>query len=99
MELYLRWLEKYEMQKDEDPPVGLILCADKNEEHIQLLRLDETGIRVARYLTQLPPKHQGIQFLQLLILVFQQPPLKFIEGRKFENRSDRKAEYGGRQNF
>lgn len=56
MELYLRWLEKYEMQKGEEKPLGLILCADKSEEHIQLLRLDESGIRVARYLTQLPPK-------------------------------------------
>jgi len=27
MELYLRWLEEYEMQPDEEPPIGLILCA------------------------------------------------------------------------
>jgi hypothetical protein len=34
----------------------LILCADKSEEHVKLLRLDQSGIRVARYLTQLPPR-------------------------------------------
>ena len=29
MELYLRWLERHEMQSEEKPPIGLILCADK----------------------------------------------------------------------
>ena len=56
MELYLRWLEKYEVQPGEEPPVGLILCAGKSEEQIELLRLSEGGIRVAAYLTELPPK-------------------------------------------
>ena len=68
MELYLRWLEKYEMQPGEEPPVGLILCAGKSEEEIALLRLSEGGIRVAAYLTDLPPKkvlekrlHEAVQ--------------------------------------
>jgi hypothetical protein len=56
MELYLRWLEKYEMESGENTPIGLILCAGKNEEHIELLQLEKSGIRVAEYLTELPPK-------------------------------------------
>jgi predicted nuclease of restriction endonuclease-like (RecB) superfamily len=56
MELYLRWLEKHETGPDEEPPVGLILCEDKGEEQIELLQLDRSGIRVAAYLTELPPK-------------------------------------------
>jgi predicted nuclease of restriction endonuclease-like (RecB) superfamily len=56
LELYLRWLEKYEMESGEETPIGLILCADKSDEHVELLRLDESGIRVASYLTELPPK-------------------------------------------
>jgi predicted nuclease of restriction endonuclease-like (RecB) superfamily len=56
MELYLRWLEKHEMRPTEAPPIGLILCADKSEEHVELLRLEESGIRVAQYLTELPPR-------------------------------------------
>ncbi|MDB2687134.1 PDDEXK nuclease domain-containing protein [Mariniblastus sp.] len=55
MELYLRWLEKYEMQEGEEAPLGLILCADKSSEKIELLRLDQSGIHVATYLTELPP--------------------------------------------
>jgi predicted nuclease of restriction endonuclease-like (RecB) superfamily len=56
MELYLRWLEKYETEPGEEPPLGLILCAGKSDEHIELLQLDQSGIRVAAYLTELPPK-------------------------------------------
>jgi predicted nuclease of restriction endonuclease-like (RecB) superfamily len=56
MELYLRWLEKHEMQPGEEAPLGLILCADKEDEHVELLQLDQSGIRVASYLTALPPR-------------------------------------------
>jgi predicted nuclease of restriction endonuclease-like (RecB) superfamily len=56
MELYLRWLDKHERQPHENPPLGLILCADKNEEQIELLQLAEGSIRVATYLTELPPR-------------------------------------------
>jgi predicted nuclease of restriction endonuclease-like (RecB) superfamily len=54
MELYLRWLEKYEMVEGENLPIGLILCSGKNEEHIELMRLEESNIRVAEYMTKLP---------------------------------------------
>lgn len=56
MELYLRWLDKHERQPHENPPLGLILCADKNEEQIELLQLTEGSIRVATYLTELPSR-------------------------------------------
>jgi predicted nuclease of restriction endonuclease-like (RecB) superfamily len=56
MELYLRWLEKHEAEPGEGSPIGLILCEEKGEEQIELLRLDRSGIRVASYLTDLPPK-------------------------------------------
>lgn len=68
VELYLRWLEKHEMQQGENKPLGLILCTHKNEEHVQLLQLDKSDIRVADYLTELPEKkllenklHQSIE--------------------------------------
>nr|WP_289501232.1 PDDEXK nuclease domain-containing protein [Gloeocapsopsis sp. IPPAS B-1203] len=56
MELYLRWLAKYEQESDEQPPLGIILCAGKKQEMIELLELDSSGIHVAEYLTVLPPK-------------------------------------------
>ena len=56
MELYLRWLNKYERKANEGEPLGIILCADKKQERIELLELDKSGIHVAQYLTQLPPQ-------------------------------------------
>ncbi|MEM6252190.1 MAG: PDDEXK nuclease domain-containing protein [Cyanobacteria bacterium P01_D01_bin.156] len=56
MELYLRWLNRYDRQPDEEPPLGIILCAGKKQEQIELLELDQSGIHVAEYLTILPPK-------------------------------------------
>lgn len=68
MELYLRWLEKNEMQTGEQTPIGLILCAEGNKEQIELLQLHKAGIKVAEYLTELPSKkllqqklHQAIE--------------------------------------
>ena len=54
MELYLRWLDKHERRSDEGSPIGLILCAGKKQERIELLELDQSGIHVAEYITTLP---------------------------------------------
>jgi len=56
MELYLRWLEKYDTRPEENPPLGIILCSSKDQAEIELLRLDNSGIRIAEYLTELPPR-------------------------------------------
>ena len=56
MELYLRWLEKYEQNDHEESPIGLILCAEGNNEQIELLQIEKSGINVAKYLTDLPDK-------------------------------------------
>ncbi|MEY4876724.1 MAG: hypothetical protein RL708_1873 [Bacteroidota bacterium] len=58
MELYLKWLDKYEKREDELPPVGLILCAESSREQIELLEMHKDGIMVAEYLTELPPKKE-----------------------------------------
>jgi len=56
LELYLRYLEKHDTIDGENKPVGLILFTGKNQEHIELLQLDKSNIKVAEYLTLLPPK-------------------------------------------
>jgi predicted nuclease of restriction endonuclease-like (RecB) superfamily len=56
MELYLRYLERHEQMEGENPPIGLNLCTGKNQEHIELLQVDQSNIRVAEYLTILPPQ-------------------------------------------
>ncbi len=49
IELYLRWLDQYEKQQGEESPIGLILCASKSEEQIELLELNRSGIQIASY--------------------------------------------------
>lgn len=56
MELYLRWLARHEQEAGENPPLGIVLCAGKQQEQIELLELDGSGIHVAEYLTVLPPR-------------------------------------------
>jgi predicted nuclease of restriction endonuclease-like (RecB) superfamily len=55
MELYLRWLDRYDREPHEEAPLGIILCAGKKQEQIELLELGKSGIHVAEYLTALPP--------------------------------------------
>jgi len=56
MELYLKWLDRYEKQNNEDTPIGLILCTEASKEQIELLEMHNDGILVAEYWTELPPK-------------------------------------------
>ena len=56
MELYLRWLEAHEVEPGEESPLGLLLCTEGGDEQIELLQLDKAGIKVAKYMTELPPR-------------------------------------------
>lgn len=70
MELYLKYLQKHDMQPDENPPIGLLLCSEGNTEHIELLMLDDNSpIKVAQYYTQLPDKKVLAQKLKKAIAV------------------------------
>ena len=64
MELYLRWLDKYERRPGEESPIGLILCTGKQQERIELLELGKAGIHVSEYLTALPSKEILLQKIQ-----------------------------------
>ncbi len=81
MELYLRWLEQNEMEPGEDSPLGLLLCTEGSEEQIELLQLDKSGIKVAQYMTELPPRDVLMRQIQ-----------KSLEAAKarFENNFDKK---------
>ena len=68
MELYLKWLDKYEKQDGEERPIGLILCAESNREQIELLEMHKDGILVAEYWIELPPKKELEQKLHQIVL-------------------------------
>ncbi len=54
MELYLRWLDKYDRMQGEESPIGLILCAGADAEQVELMDLGSANIRVAEYLAHIP---------------------------------------------
>lgn len=83
IELYLRWLDKDERRGGEESPLGLILCAEKTAEHVELLQLETSGIRVAEYLTELPPRllleaklHEAIRLAREQIAAREVPRLE-----------------------
>ncbi|MDQ6524051.1 PDDEXK nuclease domain-containing protein [Nocardioides sp. LHD-245] len=56
MDLYLKWLDRYERQAGEEAPLGLILCTEVSREQVELLEMHKDGIAVAEYWPVLPPK-------------------------------------------
>jgi predicted nuclease of restriction endonuclease-like (RecB) superfamily len=68
MELYLRWLDKYERQDGENAPIGLILCAESSREQVELLEMNKDGIMVAEYWTELPPKKEFKKIIRASLL-------------------------------
>ena len=56
VELYLKWLSKYEKQEGEEEPIAIILCASKDNEVVELMDLERDNIHVSEYWLQLPPK-------------------------------------------
>jgi predicted nuclease of restriction endonuclease-like (RecB) superfamily len=74
MELYLAWLDRHERAATEEKPIGLILCAGKKDETIELLDMEKDGIRVSSYWTKTLPKdllrkklHQAVATARALI--------------------------------
>ncbi len=56
MELYLNWLKRHAGEPNEAEPLGIILCAGKSQQHVELLELEKSRIHVASYWTKVLPK-------------------------------------------
>ena len=94
MEFYLCWLKKHETRRGEEEPLGLILCAEKSDERVEVFELASRGIRVAEYLTELPPKnvlehklHEPVRLAQA----------RLEQGAKFPRKSAERAKEKGQQ--
>jgi len=76
MEWYLNWLHKNERFEYENRPMGIILCAGKDHDDIEYLEMDKTGIHVAQYLTEMPPKEVLESHLRKAISIAKETHLK-----------------------
>ncbi|HEV2613962.1 MAG TPA: PDDEXK nuclease domain-containing protein [Gammaproteobacteria bacterium] len=67
MEWYLKWLDKHERNEGEEKPLGIIICAKKDQEDVELLELGKNGIHVAQFLTESLPREVFEKKLQMAI--------------------------------
>lgn len=81
MEFYLKWLNRYERKDGEEKPLGLILCAGKKSERIELLDLERSGIRVASYWTNFLPKKELERKLHDAVRLARER-LQFVKNKK-----------------
>ena len=79
MELYLRWMDQNERRANEKQPLGIILCAGKKQNQIELLQLGRSGIHVAEYLTVLPPREA---FQKKLYQAMESSRLRLSQGQR-----------------
>lgn len=63
--MYLEYYKKYEMVEGDNPPVGILLCTDKDQEHVEFATtgLDDK-VFVSQYLVALPGKNELEQFIK-----------------------------------
>jgi hypothetical protein len=61
-------LDRHERQEGESAPIGLILCAEKSHEQIELLQLDQDKIMVAEYWTVFPERPVFEQKIHALMM-------------------------------
>jgi predicted nuclease of restriction endonuclease-like (RecB) superfamily len=62
---YLNWFRKHEMAEEDNPPIGLLLCTEKNQ---ALVKYAKTGINnqlyVSKYQLELPQKEDLRKFIE-----------------------------------
>ena len=56
MTFYLNYYKDNEMMKDDNPPIGIILCGDKNETLVKYSTNTDNQLFVSQYLVKLPKK-------------------------------------------
>lgn len=83
MELYLKWLDKYERKEGENAPIGLILCTEASRDQIELLEMDKAGIAVAEFWINLPPKNE---FERLIKNILDEAKERFERRKYLENK-------------
>ena len=63
MRFYLNFLAGEVALPDENPPIGILLCAGKDEEVVQFATAGDDDVLVSRYLLELPSRDQLAQWL------------------------------------
>jgi predicted nuclease of restriction endonuclease-like (RecB) superfamily len=66
LQMYVNYYDRYEKQNDENPTIGILLCADKNDTLVKLvLPKDNNTILASKYKLYLPTKEQMLKQLNM----------------------------------
>jgi hypothetical protein len=58
MKFYLNYFKEEVNDKDDDEPIGIILCYEKDDEFVEYVLKDEKKIFAKKYLLSLPDKRK-----------------------------------------
>jgi hypothetical protein len=65
MNFYLNWWKKNGMERDDNPPVGIILCSDREKTDVEFATAGmDNKLFVSRYLVALPSAEQLREFIE-----------------------------------
>jgi predicted nuclease of restriction endonuclease-like (RecB) superfamily len=65
LNMYLEYYKKYEMAKGDNPPVGILLCTGKDQEHVEFATAGmDDKVFVSQYQVGLPGKQELEQFIK-----------------------------------
>jgi hypothetical protein len=65
MNFYLNYLKAEEIEEGENPPIGIVLCSEKSEAHVEYaLGGLSNPVFVSRYLLHLPSAEELEAFLR-----------------------------------
>lgn len=68
LQMYVNYYDRYEKQKDENPTIGILLCADKNNAMVELMLPEKNNtIMASKYQLYLPSKEQILKQLAISI--------------------------------
>jgi predicted nuclease of restriction endonuclease-like (RecB) superfamily len=64
MQMYVNYFKKTKMVEGENEPIGILLCASKNDTMVEMTLGDNKNIYTAAYLTYLPTKEELITVIE-----------------------------------
>lgn len=66
---YVSYYKQHEMTEGDQPPIGILLCTQKNHDMVQFALADmNNSLFVSRYKLQLPPQNEMEEFLRQALL-------------------------------
>lgn len=62
LQMYVNYYDRYEKTEDENPTIGILLCADKNDKMVKLMLAEENNtILASKYQLYLPTSEQILE--------------------------------------